>query len=243
MTRTPGKLGRLAPQAVPVGDLTHYLTSPLAAAPATVAAPSLTYPMAGNDKIGDCTIAAVVHSDQATASLTKESYTYPGDKAVEAKYFQLTGGQDTGLVETNVLKKWIAKGGLFGHQLAAFAPLHVKHTTVIKQATALCGAVYTGVVIPYIAQQQFADHQPWDLTHTSADDDIDGGHAVPIVGYNKIGPIVITWGALQQVTWAWWLHFAEEAYAVITSEVKASGQLRGVNFTALEADLAPLRAA
>lgn len=243
MSRTHGRLGRLAPQPVPVCDLTHYLTAPLPAAPATVAAPQLHYPMAGNDKYGDCTIAAVVHADQATASLTKEVWTYPGDATVEKKYFQLTGGPDTGLVEADVLKAWISKGGLFGQQLAAFAPLHVKHTPVIKQATALCGAVYTGVLIPNVAMQQFDDHQAWALTHTSADNDIDGGHAIPIVGYNAIGPIFITWGALQQATWEWWLKYGEEAYAVITSEVKARGTLRGVNFAALEKDLAALRAA
>jgi hypothetical protein len=242
VTRIPGMLGRLAPQPVAVNDLTHYLTSPLPTPPATVTAPQLVWPMADNDKYGDCTIAAAIHTDQAIAKLTNEPWTYPGDYEVAERYLQMTGGQDTGLVETVVLKAWMAKGGMFGHRLAAFAPLAVKHTTAIKQAVALCGAVYSGVVIPFVAQEQFANHQPWALTHTSADDDIDGGHAVPLVGYNAVGPVVVTWGALQQVTWAWWLHFAEEAYAVITSEVKARGSLRGVNFTALEADLAALRA-
>ena len=68
----PYKLGRLAPKAVAVGDLTHYLTESLPDPPPTLAAPKLKYPMAGNDVYGDCTIAAVVHTDQATANLTNE---------------------------------------------------------------------------------------------------------------------------------------------------------------------------
>ena len=96
------------------------------------------------------------------------------------------------------------------------------------------------VVLEHHIEQQFADHQPWALTHTAADSDILGGHAVPIVGYNALGPIVVTWGALQQVTWAWWDRYASEAYAVITAEVKASGSLRGIDFAALDADLAAL---
>lgn len=242
-TRTHGKLGRLAPKPVPVADLTHYLTAPLPAAPATVTAPPLNYPMAGNDKYGDCTIAAVVHSDQATASLTQEAWKYPGDYVVEERYLSMTGGQDTGLVITDVLKAWVAKGGLFGHQLAAFAPVHVKHTNVIRQATSLCAVVYTGVTIPNVAMQQFDAHQPWALTHTSADNVIDGGHAVPIVGYNATGPMFVTWGALQQATWEWWLKYGEEAYAVITAEVKARGSLRSVNFQALDQDLSALQGA
>lgn len=232
-------LGRLPARPVALGDLTHYLTTPLPAAPSAVAAPELAYPMACNDSEGDCTIAAVVHTDQATAEMTSELWTYPGDDAVSAEYFKLTGGQDTGLVETDVLKVWTGSG-LFGHKLAAFAPLAVKHTQTIKQAVWLCGAVYTGVLIPAPAQQQFADHQPWDLTGTSADSEIEGGHAVPAVGYNATGPIFVTWGALQQATWRWWLTYGEESYATITAEVKERGSLRGLDFAALEADLKKL---
>lgn len=231
--------GRLAPKPVDLGDLTHYLTEPLAAPPSVVTAPRLSYPMACNDTIGDCTIADVVHTDQATAHMTSEPWTYPGDSSVSAEYFKLTGGGDTGLVETDVLKVWTGSG-LFGHKLAAFAPLAVKHTTTIKQAVWLCGAVYMGVLVPAPAQQQFADGQPWALTHTPADSDIEGGHAVPYVGYNATGPVCVTWGALQQITWEWHLTYAEEAYAVITAEVKTRGSLRGLNFAALEADLKKL---
>lgn len=238
--RTPGRLGRLAPKPVDIGDLTHYLISPLPTPPAQLAAPNLNYPMAGNDRYGDCTIAGVVHTDQATANLTHEDWTYPGDKVVEDEYFDLTGGEDTGLVETDVLKVWQSNSGLFGHRLDAFAPINVKHTQTIKQGVLLCGAVYTGVLIPAPAQGQFANHQPWDLTGTSQDDDIEGGHAVPIVGYNATGPIVVTWAALQQVTWRWWNQYAEEAYATITAEVKARGNLRNVAVKAIEEDLKQL---
>ena len=89
--------------------------------------------MAGNDTMGDCTIAAVVHTDQALAYLTGQKWTYPGDGVVETEYFDLTGGEDTGLVEARVLAAWTK--GLFGHKLAAFAPINVKHQNVIKQAT------------------------------------------------------------------------------------------------------------
>ena len=96
-------------------------------------------------------------------------------------------------------------------------------------------------MIPQPANQQFQDGKPWALTGTPADHRIEGGHAVPIVGYTTAGPVVVTWGRLQQVEWGWWMAYAEEAYAVITDEVKAAGKLRGVDFAALESDLAELR--
>jgi hypothetical protein len=234
--------GRLPWRSLPLGDLTHYLTEPLPAAPVVVAPPQLHYPMAANDHLGDCTIAAVVHTDQATAALVNEPWSYPGDSAVTTEYFQLSNGQDTGLSETTVLQVWNSTG-MFGCELAAFAPLAVKHTQTIRQAVFLCGAVYTGVLVPATAQPQFREHRPWDLTGTPADSEIEGSHAVPIVGYNQTGPVVVTWGALQQATWAWWLAFAEEAYAVITHEVRERGVLRGVDFDALDRDLAALETA
>lgn len=237
------KLGRLAPRPVALGDLTHYMAEALPTPPQTVTAPDLFYPMALNDRYGDCTIAAVVHTDQVLSNLTGEPWTYPGDIAVARTYLGLTHGADSGLVETDVLKAWGLPGGLFGRQLAGWAPVNVRHTQVIKQTIALLGACYTGVLVPACAQQQFAAGQPWDLTGTSADHDIEGGHAVPAVGYNTTGPVFVTWGRLQQATWRWWAAYGEEAYAVITGEVKAKGVLRGLNFAALTTDLAALRVA
>jgi hypothetical protein len=236
----PFMLGRLAPAPVPTRDLTHYLTKPLPAPPREVDAPQLEYSMACNDRLGDCTIAGALHTDQATANLTLEPWIYPGDPAVSEEYFKLSGGQDTGLVEARVLRVW-HQTGLFGHKLAAFAPLHVKHTTPIKQAVALCGAVYTGALIPAPAQRQFAAGEPWDLTGTPDDSSIEGGHAICYVGYNATGPICVTWGALQQITWRWHLAYCEEAYATITGAVKERGSLHGVDFAALDKDLAALR--
>ena len=237
-----GKLGRLPVEAVDLGDFTYYATEELAAPPTTIPAPQLVYPMADNDRLGCCTISGAEHSDQAASALVGASWTYPGDAPTEQTYFSLTGGADTGLVESRVLQAW-TNPGLFGKKLAAFAPLAVKHTRAIKQATALCGVVYTGILVPAVAQQQFGEHKPWALTHTPADSDIVGGHCVPIVGYSTLGPIVVTWGALQQMTWEWWLTYSEEAYAIITAEVKAAGKLRGVNLAALESDIAALKTA
>ena len=236
------KYGRLAPKPVDVGDLTHYLTDALPAAPGTVDGPLLPYPMALNNTLEDCTVAGAVHVDQVAAYLTQQDWTYPGDPAVQAEFFNLTGGKNIGLIETNVLQAWMAPGGLFGNQLAAFAPINIRHIPVIRQTTWLCGAVYAGVLISQTQQTQFAQNKTWRLTGSASDSMILGGHAVPIVGYNAIGPIIVTWGQLVQCTWEWWLTYAEEAYAVITAEIRASGRLRQVAFDVLQRDLALLKA-
>ena len=40
-------------------------------------------------------------------------------------------------------------------------------------------------------------------------------NCIYIVAYNKIGPIAITWGKHQQMTWAFYFKYCDEAYAVI----------------------------
>lgn len=231
-----GKLGRLAPKPLHSPDFTHYLQAPLSPPPAEIAAPNLVYPMAGNDKFGDCTIAAVVHADQVWSSEIGATYEYPGDEDVEGEYFTLSGGQDSGLVEANVLAKWKSQG-LFGNKIWGFAPVAPKHTNSVKSVVENYGVAYTGITMPAIAQEQFANGQPWTLTNTAADYDIVGGHAVPIVGYNPQGPIIVTWGKLQQLTWQWWLTYAEECWVILPHEYVEAGRGPKLDLKALEDEL------
>lgn len=73
------KLGRLAAQR-PVGlrDLWDYLTNPLPKAPVEVKAPKVAdWGMLGNDSVGDCTCAAVVHLRMANAAQNRQTETFP----------------------------------------------------------------------------------------------------------------------------------------------------------------------
>lgn len=236
------KFGRLPAKQVALGDLTHYLTETLPAPPAKVAAPHLDYPMAGNDNYGDCELAAVVHTDQALSKMERVEYTYPGDAAVIAQYFEMTGGADTGLVTTNVLSKWHTDG-LFGHTIAAWVPVHMRHQTVLKQCIALTGSFLAGVAISQSTMDLFdaGPGHPWDVTGTADDSNILGLHEIPALGYNAIGPVFVSWGSLKQATWRWWNEYCDESHVVITDEVKNKNVFRGVNFAQLDADLAALK--
>lgn len=231
--------GALPPKPVPLGDFAHYILEPLPPPPTAVEAPSLHWPMAGNDTYGDCTIAGALHADQATAALVNVPWQYAGDNTVANTYFELTGGADTGLPLTDVLRAW-ATEGLFGEQLVAFAPLYLPHTQTTKQAVALAGVTYDAVALPQVAQQQHLEHKDWDLTGTTADEDIEGGHCIVKVGYNPRGPVFVTWGSLQQATWRWWAKYGTESYALVTAEVKKRGGLRGVDLASLERDVQAL---
>jgi hypothetical protein len=231
------KLGKGA--AVPTGlpCLSSYRLVPEPTPPAHIAPPAMgSLTMAVNDQLGCCTISAVTHKDQCDAAVAGVPYAYPGDPEVKSTYLGLTGGADNGLVEALVLRTWFTEG-LFGKKCGLYVPVTPKHLNMVKLCTFLTGSAYTGILVTAKNQYDFQHGIVWDYTGDPADSDFIGGHAVPIVGYNAIGPIIYTWGGLQQTTWRWWVHAAEECYAVLSPEDLAAGKLNGFDVPRILADL------
>jgi hypothetical protein len=195
--------------------------------------------MLGNDQWGDCTIAGADHVIMADSAVCKQPYAAPSLTAVEHEYFGLTGGPDSGLVMSKVLSSWRA-AGMFENKLAAYAPVHATNTTALQQCIDWFGTAYCGVNLPQPAEGQFNQNGTgvWDLTGTSADKQIEGGHCIVLVGYDAEHIYAVTWGAIVGITYQWWAQYADEAWATITQEfVKSGGDARGISLTTLQADL------
>ncbi|HUY25412.1 MAG TPA: hypothetical protein VMV09_08950, partial [Candidatus Saccharimonadales bacterium] len=133
--------------------------------------PSAGYPIDGNDQFGDCTMAGVAHLIAAWDADVNEPDPIPDAQEVVATYFELSGGQDTGLNEANVLQAWRSQG-LFGRKIAAYAPVDPRNIVELHQAVAFYGGCYLGIQCPQSAQQQFASGQPWTYDPSSP---IEGG--------------------------------------------------------------------
>lgn len=228
-----GRLSAVRP--VGLRDLFHYLRDPLPAGPDHVPAPTFDWGMLGNDRFGDCTLAAVVHLREACAAADNlPAAAWPSDEQVVSTYLTMTHGQDSGLVEANVLGTW-QRTGLFGDRIVGYAPQDHRNPDELRSVIAAFNGSYLGVAVPSPAQQQFAAGEPWDLTGTSADRQIEGGHAVPAVGYDSDYLYVVTWAKVQPVTWRWVAAYCEEAWAVLTSEDSR------VDLATVQADLAALQ--
>lgn len=239
MAREAGKFGKLGPQfPVALKELPAYATAPLPDPPPSVdwATNVGNWPMDGNNQYGDCTMAAAAHMIQSWNAQIGASDSVPSEQQVVDEYFKLSHGQDSGLVETNVLKTW-QRGGLWGNRVIAYAPVNVHALTMIKQTIALFGGIYAGIQVPASAQQQFEDGKPWTLEPGSQQQRIVGGHAIPLLGYDADWLYAITWGAVQQIAWDWWSTYADEAWAILAQEYKEAGEVNGINLAALEADL------
>ncbi len=231
----PYKLGKLEAR-IPVGiaTLRHYVPELPAAPDAADYYSHVTdWGMCLNDRIGDCTLAGVDHLLKAWNREVNVNDPTPSDEQIGQIYFSLTGGQDTGLVEYNVLETWRTKG-LFGSKIAAYAPVDFSDETNLRDAVAFYGGSYLGVKLPLSAQQQFQAGEPWSVVAGSP---IEGGHCIVAVGYDANYVYIVSWGKVVPVTYAWLAAYLEEAWAIIPDEFVKTNSGPIVDLATLRADL------
>lgn len=180
------------------------------------------WPMYLNDRIGDCTCATVGHIIQEVSTYGQGStITITDDDVLTAYiansgYDPATGENDNGAVIQDVLNYW-RKTGVGGHKILAFGELDVNDTDEIRAALNVFGTVYLGINFPDSAMEQFDNGEPWDVVRGAT---LEGGHAIN-AGYYDVSDgmwKIITWGAVQPMTQAFFDKYVEEAWAVVTPE-------------------------
>jgi hypothetical protein len=196
----------------------------------------VTYPMALNGTYGDCVVAGHVHLSQAVAYENGGMYAVPEDPAIKTEYFDLTGGADTGLVESAFLAA-AQSSPILGSQIDVFAPVDHTNLDHIKSAIYLCGGLFLGVSLPQSAEQQFPGL--WTVVTGSP---IIGGHCIIAIGYDAQGVYLVSWGMVVKATWAWFESYVDEAYAVLyTEQVQQNrGPLKQLDIRRLRANVAAL---
>jgi hypothetical protein len=208
--------------------------------------------MMENDQIGDCTCAAAGHLIMEwTANAGKKMVT-PSDKQIVGAYSAVTGynpttgANDNGAVEIDVLNYW-RQTGIAGHKIGAYVALEPSNHNHIMDSVYIFEGCYIGVQLPISAQAQTQNHQTWSVPPGGTTGDGKpgswGGHAVPVVAYDSRGVTVVTWGALQKMTWSFWEAYCEESYAILSNDylTKKKTTPQGFNMQQLQADLADLR--
>lgn len=229
--RRDGRLPAFFPPALKT--FLEYATTTLKA-PASWKVPAGAYPIDGNNRYGDCTIAGVAHLIAAFCRLFKVADHIPAEAEVNATYFKLGHGKDNGLVESSVLAVW-RKIGLFGHKIWGYAPIKVTDRNAIKLAVAYYGGAYLGIKCPESAQRQFAEGKPW----TDEGEETEDGHCVVALGYTKNGLLCATWGGIALLTWGFLAANLEEAWVILSHELVAAGKdTLGLNVPELEKDMA-----
>ena len=232
MTLKRGKLPSVAPKHIKTFD--QYLKAPLPTPPSSFDyGNGISFPMACNDTLGDCTIAGLIHLQQIAYSIVGKSYIYPGDTAVRTEYLHLTGGTDTGLVETTVLN-WAKNTGILGDKIFGWAPIADGDFTTMRAANYAFGALYLGCDPPQDAETQF----PGDWTLEPGVHPGVGGHCVVDAGTRPGLWLPVTWGKEIAATWNWWKAYKLTAYVAIPQVFVDTNHtpLTNVDLSQLEAD-------
>jgi hypothetical protein len=171
--------------------------------------------MFANDKYGCCVISGQAHLSLRFESFEQGEIISITDDDVTHQYFYESGGEDTGLNMLDALKIWRKEGWYAGgkpYNIYGFAQVDPNNHDNVKYAIYLLRGIYIGLALPMSAQ----DQSIWDVDYTSkGESGTWGGHCVSIKAYNEIGPICITWGREQQMTWEFLDRYCDEAYAIV----------------------------
>jgi hypothetical protein len=226
--RQAGRLGRLPNNpAKPRLRVRDYTVTPPAPPPsADWYSRVASWPMYLNDQLGDCTCAEVGHQIQSASAYGEGSTVAVSDNDVEALY-ELAGGYvpgqsstDNGAVIQDVLGDW-QKTGCGGRKCVAFAEVDVTNHAEVQAAIADFGSVDIGFTVYQGDMDAFNAGQEWSASYPEGP--VLGGHSVEVAGYDANGLMIVTWGALQKATWAWWNSRVDEAWLVIQPEWLSAG--------------------
>jgi hypothetical protein len=207
--------------------------------------------MLGNDQWGDCAWAGPAHETMilSTEGGHAASFTTQGvlsDYAVGTGFDPNDGpsGQNPTDRGSNVRQvlKYRQKTGIVDsdsnrHKIGAYVKLKTKDLDQVLEAMYLFEVVGIGIEFPESAMDQFNHGQPWDVVPGAK---IEGGHYIPLVAKRE-NLEVVTWGALQQMTEAFYQKYCDEAWAYISVEdLKENKSPEGFDLEELQADLAAI---
>jgi hypothetical protein len=174
--------------------------------------------MYANDRYGDCVIAGRAHMTLRFECLEENKVINITDADVISAYFYESNGNDSGLVMLDSLNHWREEGWFAAnnpYNIYAFAQVNPSHISDIQYSIYLLRGVYVGLALPNSAKNQTV----WDVTSgPDSNNGSWGGHCVYVNAYNEVGPICVTWGRKQQMSWAFFVRYSDEVYAVIDNK-------------------------
>lgn len=198
-----------------------------------------------NDKLGDCTVAAVAHMVQVWVDAVTGKTPTIRNPIVEQFYQQVSGyvpgdpSTDDGANMRDVLKRWL-KQEFDKHSIKAFA--RVNNFGELRTALWAFGGLYLGLNLPLTAQEQLENGEAWDVVAADGDQAGSwGGHCVNAISFDAKGFTVVTWGKRQYLSNEFLVEYGDEAYGIISPDWLGAGKTpEGFDLAQLESDLAAI---
>jgi hypothetical protein len=179
------------------------------------------YPMDLNDQLGDCLCAAAAHMEQVFSDQVDGRPYVSSDASVLAMYQGLgyvpgDPSTDNGGTIPQALELWRAQG-VGGRTIRGWAELAaITNVNDVKAACAEFSGLYCGLNVPQSALDQFNAGQGWDVE--PFDGGIQGGHCVPVLGYDVAGVILVTWARVIRASWNFFYTYFDEVAVVIPTD-------------------------
>jgi hypothetical protein len=236
-----------------LSDYTSALVSPPAKVYWEYKVPDGEWQMLGNDTVGDCEIARLMHLIMCATAHTGKMIiptvaealaVYSAISGYDPSQTQPDGSNptDVGCNSADVFNYWQNTGIMIGgvlHKIAAWVQVG-SDAASIKQAVWLFGGCSLDIAVYESMMNQFQAGQAWD----DPTGEVDGYHAVPVLGFGADGCTCITWAEREQMGWAACVQILQAAYAAILPEwIEQTGAApNGFDLEALQADMATLAA-
>jgi hypothetical protein len=204
------------------------------------------WPVFLNDKIGDCTIAAIAHMIEGWSANAGIELPVTWQECLAAYsaisgYNPTTGQNDNGAAILQVLQ-YFQSIGLAHTKIKAYAEINIQDTTSMRQAIDLLGAVDIGLQLPIACQSMGTTWTiPPELTGAWAPGSW-GGHSICLLGFTPAIWIGISWGEVITIDAAFLAAYMDEAWAAFSTAWLEKDGLApsGFNTVKLLADLALL---
>ena len=203
----------------------------------------ITWGMLGNDSVGDCVIAWMMHHAMGMKAVAQAGtpLSFTTDQALQT-YSAITGyvpgdpSTDNGTDPDTAATYW-QQTGLYGDKILGYVNLDITNQDLVKYAHYTFGGIGISLEVPdYI--MNVPSGGSWSQT-PGANTTIDGGHQIYAPGYGRQGWHIISWGTDYTFNLDFWSQYVQAAIAVVSTDwVKASGvSPSGLNLQALLADL------
>lgn len=223
----------------------------------------------GNSTVGNCTIAMLAHTLQmltaANGSLIQPTETGTVQSYVEAAgYVRGNPATDHGYTTQGALSYFRKKGLItscniktvtnadgtktttytpYARQfLRGYVQIDHKNVEAVRFGYYGFGTVMLATTCPKKVKNANGtlvslSSSYWDAA--AADGGPDGAHAICLSWVNAIGPVIITWGRLVQLTWAFWDKYVYIAYVPLATYWANQDLIApsGFDMAALDADL------
>lgn len=221
------KLGKLAPKPVKLMLKSFINSNKLPKPPKHFGHEDLMnqrdWGMLGNDKVGDCAIAAKMHIQMLMSATANTNVNFSEDNAIKA-YSAITGynpndpDSDQGANMRDVAGYWRNTGlyddKLVNHKIKAYVGFDPQNITELYQALYLFTSVDIGIQFPESAMTQFGQGKPWKVVKGAK---VVGGHDVCIVA-KRTSIECVTWGKIQPITLPFFHKYNDESFAYVSEE-------------------------